>query len=331
MEEESQEGRSVTKNVLMAYATDVMGIKLSVQALAKYMERHHYAYVSAVPTDVNRVGVDGDKIAAFYLHDLPEALMDVHPSLVFNVDEMGAEMFADRKRVFVYVPENKVPKRGPLFVGVSRSTRRCTLLACICSDGTTLCPTIITRTKTINSLVFEQGGYTSKTLHLYSTENSFITNEVFGEWLCDVFLPEIVERRKWLAETLGTFNDRAVLILDGCSSHKSEAFVELLRRHNVTVLFLVPHSSHMTQPLDVGIFARCKNLIRSDTKYQVDLQELDEAIAQDVDAENTGVQLPTEKGLLLAEFILKVLRSFDQATTPDTVVSAFVQVAFGSA
>ena len=38
MEEESQEGRSVTKSVLMAYATDVMRIQLSVQALAKYGE-----------------------------------------------------------------------------------------------------------------------------------------------------------------------------------------------------------------------------------------------------------------------------------------------------
>ena len=193
-------------------------------------------------------------------------------------------------------------------------------------DGTTLCPTIITRTKTINSLVFEQGGYTSKTLHLSSTEKRYINNEFFGEWLCDVFLLEVVRRRKVLAETLGAFNDRAVLILDGCSSHKAEAFVELLRMHNVTVLFLVPHSSHVSQALDVGVFGRCKNIIRSDTKYRVDLQLLDEAISEDVDAENTGIPLPAKKGRLLAEFILKVLRAFDQATTPDNVVSAFAQV-----
>ena len=323
---EMGEHRSVTKSLLMAYATDIMRTPLSAQALAKYMERHHYSYVSAVPTDVNRVGLDQNKIAAFYIHILPEALMDVHPSLVFNVDEMGAEMFADRKRIFVFVPEDKVPKNGPLFVGVPRSARRCTLLVCISLDGTTLCPTIITRTKTIDSAVFEKGGYDSNNLKIYNTENSFINNEVFGEWLCDVFLPEVVRRRKVLAETLGTFNDRAVLILDGCSAHTMEPFKELLRRYNVTMVFLVPHSSHMSQALDVGIFARCKNLIRNDTKYRVDLQDLDEALAQDNDAENTRVPLPAEKGLLLAEYILKILRSFDQATTPDNVVSAFAQV-----
>ena len=92
------------------------------------------------------------------------------------------------------------------------------------------------------------------------------------------------------------------------------------------MLFLIPHSSHMTQPLDVGVFGRVKNLIRYDTKYRVDLQELDEALAQDNDAENTGSQLPAEKGLLLAEYILKVLQSFDQSTPGDNVVSAFAQV-----
>ena len=102
--------------------------------------------------------------------------------------------------------------------------------------------------------------------------------------------------------------------------------MELLRRHNVTVLFIVPNSSHMTQALDVGVFGRCKNLIRSDTTYRVDLQQLDEVIAEDINAENTGVHLPAEKGLLLAEYILKVLRSFDQATTGDNVVNAFAQV-----
>ena len=82
----------------------------------------------------------------------------------------------------------------------------------------------------------------------------------------------------------------------------------------------------MTQPLDVGVFGRCKNLIRNDTKYRVDLQELDEVLAQDNDAENTGVPLRVEKGLLLAEYILKILRSYDQATLNGNVVSAFAQV-----
>ena len=38
-----------------------------------------------------------------------------------------------------------------------------------------------------------------------------------------------------------------------------ESFVELLRHHNVTTVVLIAHTSHLTQPLDVGIFWRVKN------------------------------------------------------------------------
>ena len=76
----------------------------------------------------------------------------------------------------------------------------------------------------------------------------------FWEWLCDVLIPEIETRRAWLRERLGDYDDRAVLILDGLKCHTMEPFVELLRRHNVTVVVLVAHTSHMTQPLDVGFF-----------------------------------------------------------------------------
>ena len=71
------------------------------------MERHHYAFFSAVPTDVSRVGLDQNKIAAFYIHVLPEALMDVHPSIVFNVDEMGAELFETGSASLCTSPKTK--------------------------------------------------------------------------------------------------------------------------------------------------------------------------------------------------------------------------------
>ena len=99
-------------------------------------------------------------------------------------------MFADRKRVFVYVPKDKVPEKGPLFVGVPRSSRRITLLACISPDGTKLCQTIITRTKTINTACLRMGLVRHKTPQSIPHQKSFITSEVFGEWLCDVFFPK---------------------------------------------------------------------------------------------------------------------------------------------
>ena len=94
----------------------------------------------------------------------------VHPSLVFNVDEMGAERFADRKHLKVFVPQAQAPADGRVAIGVERSTRRCTLMGCISADGTRLNPTIITRNKTLNSRLFERG-LTPENITLYWTKN----------------------------------------------------------------------------------------------------------------------------------------------------------------
>ena len=143
-------------------------------------------------------------------------------------------------------------------------------------------------------------------------------------------LPEIERRRAWLRERLGAFNERAVLILDGLKVHTMEPFVELLGRYNVTVVVLVAHTSHMTQALDVGIFWKVKNLIRHDGKYVINLQELDREMTYQTEEENAGRPVPPERGRLFSEYVLSILRSFEQATTSDNVVSAFAQVGIHS-
>ena len=318
-------------NVVMAFISDhVRNPQVTTEAVYTYMKRHGYEYKKTDTTDAHRVEVKADDINTFYTRTLPQALKDTHSSLVFNMDEMGAEMFADRKNMYVFVRRSRTGQNRRPTVGVPRTTRRCTLIGCICLDGTRLCPAIITKTETISSAVFAEGGYTSDRLKIFTTENSFINNDVFGKWICEVFLPEIKRKRDLLRERLGAFNDRAVLILDGLKVHTMEPFVELLRRRNVTVLVLVPHTSHMTQPLDVGIFGMVKNIMRADGKYLINLHDLDHEIAEQTEAENAGRRVPPERGRLLADYVLTILRSFEKATTSDNVVSAFEQVGIHS-
>ena len=94
----------------------------------------------------------------------------------------------------------------------------------------------------------------------------------------------------------------------------------------MTTVVLVAHTSHMTQPLDVGIFWRVKNLIRAGGKYRINLHDLDREMTEQTEAENRGQAIPPERGRLLADYVLNILRSFEQATTADNVVSAFAQV-----
>ena len=230
-------------SVLIALMSDhVPNPEVTTEAVCTSMKRHGYEYKKTGTTDAHRVEVKADDFNTFYTRTLPQALNNTHSSLVFNMDEMGSEMFADRKNMYVFVRRSRTGQNRRPTVGVPRSTRRCKLIGCISFDGTRLCPAIITKTETISSAVFAEGGYTSDRLKIFTTENSFINNDVFGEWVCDVFLPQIERRRRWLRERLGAFDERAVLILDRLKVHMMEPFVEFLRRRNVTVLVLVPHT-----------------------------------------------------------------------------------------
>ena len=107
-----------------------------------------------------------------------------------------------------------------------------------------------------------------------------------------------------------------------------DRFRDLLESKNVTMMFLVPHASHLAQPLDPGIFGRVKTVVRDRASYALNDEELNDALDDNTDQVPQAVppRPRVESGKLLAEFILKLLRSFDQATTPDNVVSAFAQV-----
>ena len=47
-------------------------------------------------------------------------------------------------------------------------------------------------------------------------------------------------------------------MLDGYESHQSVAFREYCKENNIILLGLPPHSSHLTQPLDIGCFSSLK-------------------------------------------------------------------------
>ena len=185
------------------------------------------------------------------------------------MDEMGMEMFADRKDMKVFARPKDIPEMGNLIVGVPRSNRRCTLIACIALNGETVKSALIIKNKSVNSVIQERG-YNIHNVMFFQTESSFISQQVFKQWLTMIFLPHVYEKRRFLRSVLGTFNERAVLILDNCSCHETSGFQDDLREtHNVILMFIPPNSSHLTQPLDVGVFGKTKSLIRSNSAYLV--------------------------------------------------------------
>ena len=94
---------------------------------------------------------------------------------------------------------------------------------------------------------------------------------------------------------------------------------------------LVPHTSHLTQPLDLGVFGLVKNHLRGEATYAMNLGTFDDAVAEELDPDPTTAPAPepdhprAERGYALAEYISDIVDAFERATTRRLVVSAFAQ------
>lgn len=81
-----------------------------------------------------------------------------------------------------------------------------------------------------------------------ATENGWIETKAFEEFISKSFIP-----------TLGDPSEPSLLIYDGHSTHVQPAVLEIAKEHNITIIKLPPHSSHLLQPLDLAVFKPFKD------------------------------------------------------------------------
>lgn len=74
----------------------------------------------------------------------------------------------------------------------------------------------------------------------------------FRDWFMTTFLPH--------AKRL---EGREVLIGDNLSSHLDEDVLKMCEENNISFVCLIPNSTHICQPLDVGFFRAMKSAWRS--------------------------------------------------------------------
>ena len=114
------------------------------------------------------------------------------------------------------------------------------------ATGFVLPPCIIYPRKTKVPQYFREG-VAAGTLFCNS-ENGWINSEVYLEWF-DFFAKNIPPARP------------IILIQDGHASHMSIPLIEVARANNVHILCLPVHTTHLLQPLDVGVFKSFKRLL----------------------------------------------------------------------
>ena len=125
--------------------------------------------------------------------------------------------------------------------------------------------------------------------------NGWTDNEIGLEWFVRLFEPESRKRLK------GKYR---LLILDGHASHISTKVIQFCVTHLIILLCLPPHSTHLLQPADIGLFGPLstfyKNLIRELCEFQY-----------------------TEFAIDKIEFLQVIAKAFELAFSFDNVTHSF--------
>jgi hypothetical protein len=201
------------------------------------------------PIDALRFeGLEYSKVKS-YFDGLSEAIQrERYPaSAIFNVDETGFSLGSTRKSVVL------LDKRYKKY-GKQQSGRQewITAIECISAAGVTLPPTLIFKGQNLNSGWIPD---VSPPDWAFSTSNKGWTSDYHAyEWLTTRFEP--LTRR----------NDgkRRLLVIDGHSSHYTTRFLAFCISRKIDLALLPPHTSHVTQPLDIACFSPLKTAITSE-------------------------------------------------------------------
>jgi hypothetical protein len=122
-----------------------------------------------------------------------------------------------------------------------------TAIECVASDGFVLPPFLIVQG--VNHLA---SWYTECDLPpswvIKTSSNGWTDNDTALEWIQHFDKHTSVRR-------IGGYR---MIVLDGHESHHSAQFEDFCKEKNIITLCLPPHSSHLTQPLDVGCFSVLK-------------------------------------------------------------------------
>ena len=171
------------------------------------------------------------------------------PSRIWNCDESGFPLCPKASKILA--------PRGTktVYAACSASKQQITTLVAINASGEVLPPMHIFPGERFSYFPLEgavQGAYFGK------SHNGWINSELFFGWVSKFFSKMIGVERP------------VVLLLDGHTSHINLEVSKFCKEAGILLYCLPPHSSHITQPLDVGFFSPLKaNWKRAVDAYRV--------------------------------------------------------------
>ena len=243
----------LTKRDLLLFINNTWQIEASKRWVSRLLRNCEQLVVTrACPLERQRAEVSQAELTAFY-NKLSESLQNVKPEFVFNMDEVGFSRQA-RGTPFMCIAPNEWAGKDVEALQTSDGESTFTMVATIALDGSSIPSLVVCPCKTLPREFLEQNLWLGRDGYLEYSVSGFPNSLLTSLWYDNVFLPSLHERR----QKVGNLQEPAVLLLDGFRAHDSLDFRAKAARDNVHVIYLPPHSSHKTQPLDQYVFASMK-------------------------------------------------------------------------
>ena len=262
---------------LQKFCAETFGKKLTYNSYVILLDKLGYKIIHAVPIEDKRYFVKQESLETFY-NELTNYTTqnDIPSAFCFNLDEEGYEEYAIAKDELIIIEKSAAPtgEGSKRYYPVSRKGDHTTFLSAINAYGDFVKPLIVTKRATVEaSLLYYNLG--PDRIMLKRTEKGYITQEVFIEWFETCFIRKLQELRN-----LHKYSGPGMLLLDGAPQHFNASVFKMCEENNLYVVFLAPHSSNQTQPMDLGIFHVHKEKIRHTNLDSYDDSNFVSAIVQ---------------------------------------------------
>jgi hypothetical protein len=168
------------------------------------------------------------------------------------MDEIGFQMGHSQKENVVFDR-----RTGPPTSLASGTTSWASVIECINAAGQSIKPLVLHRGRVPHEPLdrWFPPSHECPDWYYGFTAKGWTSNEYGYSWLTDIFLPQTRPGPNW-----------RLLILDGHGSHTTGEFQWECLSNQVALIYLLPHTSHLVQPCDLGAFAHLKRFYSRNLK-----------------------------------------------------------------
>ena len=219
--------------------------EIGEQWVGRFLGRHpELASVRPRSIDAVRVKDTSPERLQHWFNDLEKVLAEfnIKSENIYNMDESGfaiGEKEAGRCIINAHVRQQFQAKPG--------RQEWVTVVECVCTDGSIVPPLVIFKAEKLSTQWIPASIHGS--CRFDCNLKGCTSNKHGLDWLIRYFDPE----------TCNKANEKyRLLICDGHDSHITADFIAHCMNNKILLMILPPHSSHLTQPLDVGVFGALK-------------------------------------------------------------------------